>query len=307
LAAVLFGLLLLVLNGKVINGSRRWLDLGFFSVQPSEFAKIAVVICVAVFLDRCSWRIGLFRNGFMFPLLIIAFFATPIICQPDYGSVLVIGVLGLLTMLVCGVKWRYFVLIGVAAIAVIGIILKNNPNRMARINAWLGKEVEIGVQVSKSASDNAAYQAKQSLVAIKNGGVFGVGLYNSMQKEHYLPEAHTDFIFAIGAEELGLFFSLGVIILFTIYFGLSLYIAKHSADRFGRAIAIGMAYLVYMQAMINIGVVCSALPTKGMALPFFSYGGTNLITVGIATGMIFSVGIRALKEKKRAFLKRIVV
>ena len=100
---------------------------------------------------------------------------------------------------------------------------------------------------------------------------------------------------------------MGVILLFTAYFAISLYIAKHSSDRFGKVLAVGMAYLVYMQAMINIGVVCSALPTKGMALPFFSYGGTNLITVGVATGLIFSVGIRALKEKKRALLKRIVI
>ena len=307
LGLFLFGLLILVLNGKMINGSRRWLDLGLFSVQPSEFAKIAVVICVAAFLDRCSWRVGLFKNGFVFPLLIIGLFAVPVFAQPDYGSGLVIGVLGLLTMLFCGVKWRYFLIIGVLALLAIGVFLKNNPNRMARITAWWGKDVEIGVQVSKTASDNASYQARQSLVAIKNGGLFGVGLYNSMQKEEYLPEAHTDFIFAIGAEELGLFFSLGVILLFTAYFAISLYIAKHSSDRFGKVLAVGMAYLVYMQAMINIGVVCSALPTKGMALPFFSYGGTNLITVGVATGLIFSVGIRALKEKKRALLKRIVI
>ena len=118
-----------------------------------------------------------------------------------------------------------------------------------------------------------------------------------MQKQNYLPEAWTDFIFAVGAEEMGLVFSATVIIVFCAFFGLCIYIARKAPDRFGRLLVIGMSAIVFFQAMFNIGVVCKALPTKGMALPFFSYGGTNMVTSFVAVGFIFSVGLRALKEK----------
>ena len=124
-----------------------------------------------------------------------------------------------------------------------------------------------------------------------------------MQKHYYLPEAHTDFIFAIGAEELGLPFSIATILLFVLFFALSVYIAAKASDRLGRFLVIGMSFIIFFQAMFNIGVVCKALPTKGMALPFFSYGGTNLMSAFFAVGTILSVGIHSYRDTKRVVLR----
>ena len=153
--------------------------------------------------------------------------------------------------------------------------------------------------------DPAQFQAHMALVAFKNGGIGGVGLGESIQKQYYLPECHTDFIFAVGAEELGLFFSIGVILLFTAFFALSIYIARNASDRFGRFLVIGMSFIIFFQAMFNLGVVCEALPTKGMALPFFSYGGTNMLCAFFAVGTILSVGIHSYRDRKRVLTRSV--
>ena len=178
-----------------------------------------------------------------------------------------------------------------------------NDNRMRRlaafVNAVFGKSAETVEKVTTANMDPAQYQAHMALVAMKNGGLTGVGLGESIQKQYYLPECHTDFIFAVGAEELGLVFSIAVVLLFTAFFALSVYIARNATDRFGRYLVIGMSFIIFFQAMFNIGVVCEALPTKGMALPFFSYGGTNMLCAFAAVGTILSVGIHAYRDSKR--------
>jgi cell division protein FtsW len=188
------------------------------------------------------------------------------------------------------VRWLHFVPLVIPGLGVFAYKLLTNANRMGRLTSFLETDM----------SDPQFYQLKQALVAIKNGGVWGVGLNQSMQKHYYLPEAHTDFIFAIGAEELGILFSTGTIILFLLFFGFSVYIALKASDRFGRFLVIGMSFIIFFQAIFNIGVICGALPTKGMALPFFSYGGTNLISTFFAVGTILSVGIHSYTERKRA-------
>ena len=177
---------------------------------------------------------------------------------------------------------------------------------MARIAAFFGIKLDVGAEVVDEAAKRAAYQAHQALVAIGNGGIWGVGLNQSMQKHYYLPEAHTDFIFAIGAEELGLFFSVGVLVLFLAFFCLALYIARKASDRFGRFLVMGMTFIIFFQSMFNIGVVCEALPTKGMALPFFSYGGTNMMSAFFAVGTILSVGIHSYRDRKRVMLAKVL-
>ena len=299
--------LVLVLFSAPVNGSRRWLDLKAFNLQPSELAKLVTVIAVAAWLDRSGWRVGLFRNGLLWPAVIIVMMAVPVLKEPDFGSVMVIGVAGVLMMVLGGVRWMHLMVVFFGGVAVVGAHVLTNANRMARIAAWLGIKISVGAQVAEGAANRAAYQASQALIALKNGGIWGVGINQSMQKKYYLPEAHTDFIFAIGAEELGMVFSIVVVLLFAAYFALAVHIARNAADRFGRSIALGMAFIIFFQAMFNIGVVCSALPTKGMALPFFSYGGTNMISAALATGMILSVGIQSMRERKRAMLRKIVL
>ena len=273
------------LGGREINGSFRWIKLGPVNVQPSEFAKLAIVIMLAVWLDRAAWRVELFVKGLVVPCCLVAVYALLVIKEPDFGSVMVIGAAGGLVMFVAGVRLRHLIPAGLVGAVGAGVVM---------------------AKVTTANMDAAAYQAHMALVAIKNGGILGVGLGKSMQKQYYLPECHTDFIFAVGAEELGLFFSIAVVVLFLVFFCISVYIARNASDRFGRFLVIGMAFIVFFQAVFNLGVVCEALPTKGMALPFFSYGGTNLLSAFFAVGTILSVGIHSYRDKKRILARSVL-
>ncbi|MBR0197566.1 MAG: cell division protein FtsW [Kiritimatiellae bacterium] len=295
-----FALLIFVFKFKAVNGSQRWIKLGPVNIQPSEFAKLATVIIVSVFLDKASWRVELFARGAFWPAVFIGLMALPIILEPDFGSTMVVVAAGFLIMIVAGVRILHLVPFAILGAGVFAYKVGTNANRMARLFAFTGWQPAVSGEAAKTvdaAAERAAYQARMSLVAIQRGGLKGVGLGNSMQKQYYLPEAHTDFIFAIGAEEFGLGFSLAVILLFVAFFALSVYIAAHARDRLGKFLVLGMAFVIFFQAAFNLGVVCEALPTKGMALPFFSYGGTNMISAFFAVGTIFSVGIRALAEE----------
>ena len=303
-----FVLLLLVFKYKPVNGSRRWIPLGFLNLQPSEFAKLATVIALSVLLDKAGWRVELFKRGALASAAVIGALAIPVVFEPDFGSVMVIAFSGGLVMLLAGVRILHMLPLFAAGFAAVAYRVCTNANRMARIAAFFGVKIEVGgTEVLDEAAKRAAYQSEQALVALKNGGVTGVGLGESMQKHFYLPEAHTDFIFAVGGEELGLVFSIGVLLLFAAFFALSVYIAKKAADRLGRYLAFGMAFLVFFQAVFNLGVVCKALPTKGMALPFFSYGGTNMLSTFFAVGTILSVGIHSLRDKKREVLRKAIL
>ena len=305
--AVVFCLLLAVFEFKAINGSHRWISLGPIRLQPSEFAKLATVILLSVWMDKSGWRVELFMRGAFWPAAFIGIIALPILVEPDFGSVMVVGAVGFTVMLVAGTRILHMVPFALAGVAVVAVKVITNANRMARLAAFFGVKLDVGAEVVDAAAERAAYQAHQALVAIGNGGIWGVGLNQSMQKHYYLPEAHTDFIFAIGAEEWGLFFSAGVMLLFVLFFILAVYIATKASDRFGRFLVMGMTFIIFFQAMFNIGVVCEALPTKGMALPFFSYGGTNMMSAFFAVGTILSVGIHSYRDRKRDFVSKVLM
>lgn len=305
--SVVFALLIAVLFCRAINGSHRWIALGPIRIQPSEFAKLATVIAISVWMDKAGWRVELFMRGAFWPAAIIGLIAVPILLEPDFGSVMVVGLVGFMVMLVAGTRfWLHMLPLAFIGMTVLAVKVATNANRMARIAAFFGVKLDVGAEVVDAAAERAAYQVKQALVAIGNGGIWGVGLNQSMQKHYYLPEAHTDFIFAIGAEELGLLFSAGVLVLFLLFFFLSVYIAAKASDRFGKFLVMGMMFIIFFQAMFNIGVVCNGFPTKGMALPFFSYGGTNMISAFFAVGTILSVGIHSYRDKKRQFISKVV-
>ena len=274
--------------------------------QPGEIAKLVTVIVVAVWLDKAGWRVELFGRGAIWPGAIIGCVAGLVLLEPDFGSVMVIGAAGFLVMLVAGVRLPHMLPFVGLGVGVFAYKLVTNANRMARIAAFMGVKLDVGAEVLDEATKRASYQAHQALVAIGNGGIKGVGLNQSMQKHYYLPEAHTDFIFAIGAEELGLAFSVVTLLLFVAFFALSVYIARKASDRFGRFLVVGMAFIIFFQAMFNIGVVCKALPTKGMALPFFSYGGTNLVCAFFAVGTILSVGIHSYRDRRVKFVRKVL-
>ena len=289
MCAVVLGLLIAVLFSRAINGSHRWLNFGPVRLQPSELAKLATVIVLAVWLDKSGWRVELFMRGAFWPSVLIGVFAAPILFEPDFGSVMVVGTVGFLLMFVGGTRLLHMAPFAAAGVAVVVYKVLTNANRMARL------------------MDRAQYQVNMALAAIGNGGIWGVGLGDSMQKQFYLPEAHTDFVFAVGAEELGIVFSVVVVLLFVAFFALCVYIARQASDRFGRFLVVGMAFIIFFQAMFNIGVVCKALPTKGMALPFFSYGGTNLLSAFFAVGTILSVGIHSYRDRAHMLGRKVLM
>ena len=298
-----------VFGFRPVNGSRRWLMFGPVRIQPSEFAKIAVVIAMSVFLDRVGWRIELFWKGAAKALAIVAVPMGLAIIEPDFGSTMVMGAAGGALMFVAGMRWLHILIIGGIGTVGVGSLLLSNANRMRRIAAWLPDGMKsllstwcpwLGdLTVSTEDAREANYQLDQALIAIRNGGETGVGFGNSMQKQMYLPENHTDFIFAIGAEEWGIVFSLLILTLFVTIFVCGMIISANSCDRLGKFIAFGVTFLIFTQAMINISVVTGLLPTKGLALPFISYGGTNLMSALISIGMLINVSRQSDLQRQR--------
>ena len=287
---VVMVLLAAVFGFRAINGSHRWIAAGPIRIQPSELAKMLTVILLSVWLDKSGWRVELFFRGAFWPAALVGVIALPVLLEPDFGSVMVIGSVGFLMMFVAGTRLLHMLPFALCGVGVVVFKVLTNANRVARLF-----------------DESKQYQVNMALAAIGNSEIWGAGLGESMQKHLYLPEAHTDFVFAVGAEELGIVFSVSVVLLFVAFFLLSVYIARKASDRFGRFLVIGMAFIIFFQAMFNLGVVCKALPTKGMALPFFSYGGTNLLSAFFAVGTILSVGIHSYQEKKHALMRKVVM
>jgi cell division protein FtsW len=281
--AIVIALALVVCPGvrKLVNGSYRWLIMGPIRVQPSEFAKLAIVVCLSVWMDRVGWRVKQFVRGAFAPAILIAIIAGLLLAEPDFGATMVILVLAGGILFVTGVRWLHLILLGCAAIPPVGLLLMFNKNRMDRLMAFF----------SETGDKTAAYQVEQAKIAFKCGGPWGVGFNESIQKYSYLPEAHTDFIFAIGGEELGFVFTIFVVMAFITLLACGILISIRAPDRLGRLLAFGMTLLLIFQAAFNIGVVTDCLPTKGLALPFMSYGGTNLVTALFAIGTLINVGM----------------
>jgi cell division protein FtsW len=302
-----------VFGFRPVNGSRRWLMFGPVRIQPSEFAKIVVVIAMAVFLDKAGWRIELFWKGALCALGIIALPAVLAVAEPDFGSTMMIALSGGVLMVVAGMRITHMLLLGGLGVVGVGGLLLSNGNRMRRIASWMPDSLKATLSewcpwlgdltVSSADAEEANHQLNQALFAIRNGGETGVGFGNSMQKQMYLPENHTDFIFAIGAEEWGIAFSLLLLALFVTLFICGVVIAAKSQDRLGRLMAFGMTFLLFFSALFNMGVVTGLLPTKGLALPFISYGGTNLMTALIAIGVLVNISrqddLQRLREKSK--------
>ncbi len=293
---------------REVNGSRRWIFLGSHRLlQPSELAKLLSIIVVAVFIDRSGWAIGKFLRGALCAVAIVGVFMALALAEPDFGATLVIGATAAVLFIVGGMKFVHMLALGGMGGLAIGVLLAFNPNRMNRIfswvkSSWVGEVFGFATAtdaVLSAKEQAAAHQADMALVALRNGGLTGVGMNKSMQKLRYLPESHTDFIFAIGAEEWGLIFSLSLLLLFVVFFACGMIISARAPDRLGRLIAYGVTFLIFFQVILNIGVVTKLLPTKGLALPFISYGGTNLLSAMIAVGILFNIGLQIELPKTR--------
>lgn len=282
-----------------INGSYRWLSLGPLRLQPSELAKLAIVMVLSVWMDHAGWRVTHFWRGAFFPAVFLGLYLLLLVLEPDFGATMVVGLAGGLILFINGTKIWHLLILGICGLPPIILAILNNANRMNRIRAWFSTHFHTAANTAAVVltgdaarqEENARYQLEQAIIAIQNGGPWGVGLNNSVQKYYYLPEAHTDFIFAIGAEEMGYGFSISIVVLYAVLLVCGTMISLRAPDRLGRLLAFGMTFLLAFQAAFNIGVVTGCLPTKGLALPFISYGGTNLISAMIAIGVLINVGL----------------
>ncbi|HWA86148.1 MAG TPA: putative peptidoglycan glycosyltransferase FtsW [Opitutus sp.] len=260
--------------GISVKGSWRWLGVGPARVQVSEFAKFALVFCLAHYLALNQTRIGELKRGYLYPLALIGGFAGLIMLEPDFGTSALTLFVGLALVYLAGAKWRYVVPTVAVAAGLFGVAVMHNPNRLRRMTEFL--------------SDDKSYQLRQAVAAYAAGGVDGAGLGQGRQQLSFLPEAHTDFIFSIIGEELGLWFTLGVVALFLVIFVAGLVHLRRAPNLFQYLLVAGSLLLICVQAIINIGVVTGVLPTKGMSLPFISAGLSNLLLMGLLLGVFLN-------------------
>ena len=265
--------------GISVKGSSRWLGFGGIRLQVSEFAKLAMVFCVSHYLAVNQNKLHDFVKGFVTPCAIIGGFALLILKEPDFGTALLTGAIGVGLLFLAG--GRLLFLLPCVAVSLTGfaVLVINNPNRMRRILAFLDPE---------GSRAEGGYQLWQSLLAFAAGGIDGVGLGNGRQQQSFLPEAHTDFIFAILGEEMGLIATLVVVSLFVTIFIAGLMHVRRAPNLFQFLVVTGSLLLICLQAIINLSVVTGLMPTKGMSLPFISAGGSNLLLMGLLVGIIIN-------------------
>ncbi len=283
--------------GTIINGSYRWLRLGPITIQPSEISKLAIIMLFAWWLARSQRRIDELKRGIIIPFGMLACFVFPIVVEPDFGTTMLVSSVAVCMMFLGGVNVGPLLLTGISGLLGVVFLIFQNPERMSRILAFLDPQ---------KYEQDKAWQLINSLRAFAAGGLWGVDFGNSMQKYHYLPEAHTDFIFPIIGEELGLITSLLVLVMYATLFMLGVKIALKARDDFGRLLAFGITLMISMQALINFAVVTGCVPTKGLALPFISYGGSSLVISGIMIGILVNIAhtsMRAPNAKTRNLFK----
>jgi cell division protein FtsW len=273
--------------GMRLNGSRRWIGIGPVSFQPSETAKLAVVFFLAYWFSAQEKRSGHLLWGFIFPVAIILPILCLILAEVDLGTTALISTTAFAVMFIAGANPILLGGISVAGLGGILFLATQMSERMSRIAAFLNPE---------KFKDDAGLQQMQALIAWGSGGMEGLGLGNGRQKMLYLPYAHTDFIFPMIGEELGLRVSLLVVFLFVVVIICGMMIALHAKDRFGLLLGCGIVCLIGLQAAVNIGVTTSLLPNKGLSLPFISYGGSNLVECLFGIGLLVSIYRQAILE-----------
>jgi len=279
---VILGLILTLIPGIgiTVNGAQRWIGFGGLRVQVSEFSKPILVLALATYLAQNQRIIGQFTKGFLIPMIMVGFVCGLIFLQPDFGTAALCGMVGFTMVFLAGSRFIYLIPAILLAVGLFSLMVYNDPVRLARITSFLHIQENIST---------GAYQLWQGILAFGAGGYFGVGLGNGRQQFSFLPEAHTDFIFAILGEELGLVATLSVVLLFIAIFLIGMFQLRRAPNLFQFLLGIGSLLFIVLQAVINIGVVTGSFPTKGMSLPFISYGGSNLVVVFVFTGLLLNL------------------
>src|SRR5690554_5597574 len=294
LALILLVVVLVPGIGRRVNGAQRWIDFGFFAVQISEVAKFAVIVFFAAYFAERPTNIAGTAKEFLRLMAILAAVLALLVAEPDFGSAVIIAATVIAMMFIAGIKLRYFVPLVLLASGLLGALAVFSPYRMQRLIAFVDPWAD---------QFNSGYQLTQSLIAFGRGEWLGVGLGNSLQKLFYLPEAHTDFVFAIYAEEFGMIGGVLLIALFGVLVQRVLSVSRTCMSRgnhFLAFVVFGVAVLISLQVFINVGVASGLLPTKGLTLPFISYGGSSLIVSCALMALVVRADIemRAIPESK---------
>lgn len=284
LSCILLMLVLIPGVGSEINNSRRWFRLGPLSLQPSELAKVSVIIYLSTYLAKKGERIQDFVNGFVPPLLVVGLISLLVVVEPDLGTVLVIcGGSGIL-LFIGGARILHISGLFLTCLPAVILLIVNVGYRAKRITAFLHPWDD---------PDGTGYQIVQSFLAFGNGGIFGRGIGGGRQKLFFLPEAHTDFIFSVAGEEIGFTGCVAIIILFIFFLWRCFRIIRNHWGSFEGYLASGITIFIAIQIIINMYVVTGLFPTKGLALPFLSFGGTSLLTNMVLVGLLYSISGRS--------------
>ena len=294
--SVVLLLLVLVIGSDLGSGAKRWLDLKVITIQPSEIAKIALVLTMARFMTTYEKKImsehrfgGNFKYGVLYPGCMIGVLVVLVAAERHISGIMILGMIGIAVMFLGGTRLRWILAIG-AVIALAGCLLVLvSEYAQERVNTW--------INIKDADPLGSAWQTLQGLMAIGSGGLFGTGLGNSRQKFGYVSQPQNDFIFTIVCEELGFFGALLVIALFCAFVWRGFYIARHCPDKCSALIVYGLTFKVALQVILNIAVVTNSMPNTGIALPFFSYGGTALMLQIFEVGIILSISRYASHRK----------
>lgn len=275
-----------------LNGSSRWLNLGMFSLQPSEVAKLALIIFISSTLAVNQKRVGYFLNGILGPAIVPLIFCGLLLLQPNFSAIVCIGILTVVMILVGGANGKMLALLCGGGVAIGFGVMMSSSYRANRVNSFMNPW---------DYSDTSGYQVMQSLYAIGSGGFFGRGLGNSRQKLLYLPYGESDFIFPIVCEELGFIGALVLILLFAFLIYRIIRVAINARDMFGCLVATGVATIICIQVIINIAVVTSSIPPTGVSMPFISYGSSALVIFMLMIGIVLNISkfTKISNEKER--------
>ena len=287
-------LLAVLLIGVSRGGARRWFNLSFMLVQPSEPAKLALILALAYYIDWKQRQMDRWLEGLVYPLLLSGTVMGLVLFEPDFGTTILLGgVVGALLFLAGVPMWR-LALAAVAGLLLISALISLDPVRRTRMLGYFHKDQPV------AELNDVKYHSEQSEIAIGSGGLFGFGLGEGLMKMGSVPENHTDFIFSIVGEELGLAMTVPVVLAYAVIFLCGLFVSSRARDPFGVFLGLGITLLLGMQSFINIGVVTGMLPNKGLALPFMSYGGSSLVVMLTSVGLLINVA-RHHAEPEPAF------
>src|SRR3989454_8805861 len=280
-----------------VNGARRWIKFNGFSVQPSEIAKLSLALFLAYFLGRRAGEEHLFWKTFLPCMIVLGILAGLVVKEPDLGTALMLAIICFVICFAAGVRPRHMVYASVPALLFVGKMLIFTPFRWRRLASFVDPW---------AAQQGAGYQVVQSLIAVGSGGPHGLGFAQGRQKLLFLPFAHSDFIFAVISEELGLVGAVTVVLVFAVFLWRGTRAALRAPDRFGTLLGLGIVVGIIAQALLNISVVLALVPTKGIPLPFISYGGSSLWPTLAAVGILLNISQHATSSVSSGLLKPVV-